>query len=173
MPGLKPYKSANTGKKFRVAEGTLIPNEGELKVKGLSNKSHVDIKAQVAKVTKPLASTIEMADAGNIVITHKTGGLVKQLSPEAVERVMMAIKRENGTELEIARKDSTYVMEVEVPEPEIKAKRNTGVKPMEVDHVSANNRWAPFWEMDCAECKPGAAMPCRECKPGMPFPRLS
>ena len=86
---------------------------------------------------------------------------------------MAAIKQEKGTELEIARKDSTYVLEVEVPEPEIKAKRNTGVKPMEVDHVSANNRWAPFWEMECAECKPGAAMPCKECKPGMPFPRLS
>ena len=30
VPGLKPYKTANTGKKFRVAEGTLIPSEGEL-----------------------------------------------------------------------------------------------------------------------------------------------
>ena len=115
VPGLKPYKSANTGNKFRVAEGTLIPNEGELRVKGLSNESHVDIKAQVAKVTKPLASTIEMADAGNIVITHKAGGLVKQLSPEALKRVMAAIRRETGTELEIACKESTYVLEVDVP----------------------------------------------------------
>ena len=139
----------------------------------MSNESHVDIKAQVATVTKPLASTIEMADAGNIVITHKTGGLVKQLSPEALTRVMAAIRREAGTELEIARTESTYALEVDVPTPEVKGKVNTGVTPTEVRHVSANNRWAPFWEMDCTECKPGTAMPCKECKPGMPFPRLS
>ena len=90
----------------------------------MSNESHVDIKAQVAKVTKPLASTIEMADAGNIVITHKTGGLVKQLSPEALTRVMAAIRRETGTELEIARKESTYVPEVDVPLPEAKGREN-------------------------------------------------
>ena len=52
----------------------------------MSNNSRVDIKAQVAKVTKPLASTVDMADAGNIVITHKDGGLVKHLSPDALIR---------------------------------------------------------------------------------------
>ena len=76
VPGMKPYRTANTGKNFRVAEGTLIPNEGELRLNGESNQAPLDFKAQVAKVTKPLASTIEMADAGNIVITHKDGGLV-------------------------------------------------------------------------------------------------
>ena len=77
VPGMKPCKTANTGKNFRVAEGTLIPNEGELRLNGESNQAPLDFKAQVAKVTKPLASTIEMADAGNIVITHKDGGLVR------------------------------------------------------------------------------------------------
>ena len=42
----------------------------------MSNNTPVDIKVQVARITKPLASTIEMADAGNIVITHKLRGLV-------------------------------------------------------------------------------------------------
>ena len=127
----------------------------------------------MAKVTKPLASTIEMADAGNIVITHKTGGLVKQLSPEALTAVMAAIRRETDTELEIARKESTYVLEVDVPLPEAKGRENSWAAPMEVGHVSANNQWAPFWEMDCTECSPGTATPCCECKPGTPSPRLS
>lgn len=66
VPGLKPIKIVSTGKKTRCADGTLIPNEGELRVQGLSNDSRVDIKAQVAKVTNPLASNVEMADAGTL-----------------------------------------------------------------------------------------------------------
>lgn len=49
------------------------------------------------------------------MITHKDGGVVKHLSPDAITRVMNAIRRETGTDLEIARNDSTHVMEVEVP----------------------------------------------------------
>ena len=90
---------------------------------------------------------------------------MKQLSPEALTRVMAAIRRETGTELKIARKNSTYVLEVEVPSPEVNVKANTGVAPMEVGHASATNRWAPILGK--------SAMPCKECKPGMPFPRLS
>ena len=62
VPGMKPYKTANTGKNFRVAEGTLIPNEGELRLNGESNRAPLDFKAQVAKVTKPLASTMEVEE---------------------------------------------------------------------------------------------------------------
>ena len=58
-----------------------------------------------------------MADAGNIVITHKDGGLVKHLSPEALARVMRAIQGEVGTELVINRKESTYVFGMEIATP--------------------------------------------------------
>ena len=157
VPGMKPYKTANTGKNFRVAEGTLIPNEGELRLNGESNQAPLDFKAQVAKVTKPLASTIEMADAGNIVITHKDGGLVKHLTPEGLARVLKAIQSEVGTELVIQRKESTYVfdMEIEAPQP----KSRTVTTPMEVGHVGQGNRWAPFWEVEeeefnCVPCTP-------------------
>ena len=157
VPGMKPYKTAHTGKNFRVAEGTLIPNEGELRLNGESNQAPLDFKAQVAKVTKPLASTIEMADAGNIVITHKDGGLVKHLSPEGLARVLKAIQSEIGTELVIQRKESTYVfdMEIETPQPTSR----TVATPMEVGHVGKGNRWAPFWEVEeeefnCVPCTP-------------------
>jgi ribosomal protein S9 len=154
---MKPYKTANTGKNFRVAEGTLIPNEGELRLNGESNQAPLDFKAQVAKVTKPLASTIEMADAGNIVITHKDGGLVKHLSPEGLARVMAAIQSEVGTELVIQRKESTYVFDMEIAAPQPKGKTVTA--PMEVGHVAKGNRWAPFWEVEeedfnCTPCAP-------------------
>ena len=104
----------------------------------------MDFKAQVAKVTKPLASTIEMADAGNIVITHKDGGLVKHVSLEALARVMRATQVEVGTELVIHRKESTYVFDMEIATPQVKSK--TGTEPMDLGHVANGNRWAPFWK---------------------------
>ena len=37
-------------------------------------------EAQVAAITKPLASANEMVDAGNVIIMSKEGGVVKMLS---------------------------------------------------------------------------------------------
>ena len=37
--------------------------------------------AQVAEITKPLASITEIVESGDLVIMHKTGGIVKRLSP--------------------------------------------------------------------------------------------
>ena len=160
---MKPYRTANTGTNFRVAEGTLIPNEGKLRLNGESNQAPLDFKAQVAKVTKPLASTIEMADAGNIVITHKSGGPVKHSSPEGLARVMKAIQSEEGTELVIQRKESAYVFDMEIAAPQQKGKTVTA--PMEVGHVAKGNRWAPFWEVEeedfnCVSCAPFRRLQC-------------
>ena len=164
VPGLEPYKIVSTGKKFRVAEGTLIPNKGELRLEGMSNNTPVDIKAQVAGVTKPLASIIEMADAGNIVITHRLGGPVKHLSPEALERVMEAIKREQGAEIPLSRQGSTYILEVDVPTANTEGKGKQMAKPMEVDYVDTRNIFAAFWEKDEEDFG---------CSPCMPFQRLA
>ena len=79
-----------------------------------------------------------MADAGNILMTHKDGGLVKHLSPEALARVMRAIQGEVGTELVIQRNESTYVFEMEIATPQPKSK--TVAAPMDLGHVAKGNR---------------------------------
>ena len=133
-------------------------------MEGTSNNTPVDIRAQMAKVTKPLASTIEMADAGNIVITHKFGGLIKHLSPEAMNRVMEAIKREQGAEIPESRQGSIYILEVEVPTVNTEGKGKHVTKPMEVENVDTRNRFAAFWGKDEEDFG---------CSPCMPFQRLA
>ena len=72
IPGMNVYRTKNIGSSLRVANGNFIPNLGEVKLEGKStNGNAMCIKAQVADVTRPLAATAEMVDAGNIVINHK------------------------------------------------------------------------------------------------------
>ena len=76
------FKKGTAGATFRVASGEIIPNLGEAKVSGSAVicEGPMKMTAQVAGMTKPLASVTEMVDSGNIVIMHKTGGIVKRLS---------------------------------------------------------------------------------------------
>ena len=83
---------------FRVANGETIPNLGEAELEGLRDNGNVKMTAQVALVTKPLASRFGMTETGNIVIPHKTGGIVKKLSRTAEENVRDIAKSEAGLE---------------------------------------------------------------------------
>ena len=105
IPGMSVYRTKNTGASFRVANGNFIPNLGETKIKGnATNGRGMCIKAQVAEVTRTLAATAEIVDAGNIVTNHKGGGLVKQVTEEQLARIMKAIQDEEGPEIPVYRK---------------------------------------------------------------------
>jgi len=99
---------------FRVANGQTIPNLGEVKLEGLGEKGNVKMTAQVAAVTKPLASVFEMTESGNLVILHKTGGTVKKLSRNAEEKIRDIVKAEEGPEIVLERKAGAFKFDIEV-----------------------------------------------------------
>ena len=50
--------------------------------------------AQVAEITKPLASVTEMVDSWHLVIMHKTGAIAKRLSPDTERRIKDLVEGE-------------------------------------------------------------------------------
>ena len=67
------------GKTFRVANGTTIPHLGQSTVIGAGkNDTPVCMVTQVAKVTKPLASAVEIVDHDNLILLTETGGMVQE-----------------------------------------------------------------------------------------------
>ena len=62
------------GVKYRVANGTIIPNEGEKKLRGYGEDyTGMGLNVQIADVTKPLLSVREMVQAGQRVVFDSTG----------------------------------------------------------------------------------------------------
>ena len=63
---MKMRKTENVGKNFRTASGAHIPNQGETIIEGNDAAGgKLKVVAQVADVTKNLASVMEMVDRGN------------------------------------------------------------------------------------------------------------
>ena len=176
IPGMRIKKKS--GGKFRVANGTLINNLGETKIKGTGtvSGSQVEITSQVADVTKPLASATEMADQGNLVVLHKTGGIVKKLDPETVKQIRDIIKKQPGPELILERRGGTFMLDVDVksegeqindkwmskkeaPKRFTKS-NNTQSNQMDVDMAGrSSNRFGALWsdepeieELECQTC---------------------
>ena len=79
----------------------------------------MEMTRQVADVTKPLPSAMEMTDAGNLVFLHWTGGIVKKLSLEPEKKVWC--------------------------HPKSPAKACPSNK-MEVDAIQMSNRYEALWE---------------------------
>ena len=111
--GMTKKKSRCSGG-FRVANGQTILNLGEVKLEGIGEKGNVKMTAQVAAVTKPLASVFEMTESGNLVILHKTGGIVKKLSRNAEEKIRGIVKAEEGPEIVLQRKSGAFKFDIEV-----------------------------------------------------------
>ena len=158
VPGMTVYKTKHSGSTFRVANGNTIPNLGEAKLEGkASNGNPIKIKTQIADVTKPFASTSEMVDAGNLVVIHKQGGIIKTMSQEAQGRILKIIREEKGPEVPVVRKGNTFLIEVDVmdqgnTEGFQPAKKPTkGKNSMDVDHACqpcgfGRKTWEAFWE---------------------------
>ena len=83
---MKLHKTRHSGSTPRVANGNAIPNLGEGKQEGnASNGKSIKIKTQIADVTEPLAATSEVVDAGNLVVIHKQGELIRTISQASLE----------------------------------------------------------------------------------------
>ena len=140
---------------FRVANGHTIPYLGELKLEGLGEKGNVKMTAQVAAVAKPLASASEMTDSGNLVILHKTEGIVKTLSRIAEEKIRDIVKAEEGPETVLGRKAGAFKFDIEmqggrgdeelqVPKKTVRFKRS---REMHVDEAGIEKRYYDaLWE---------------------------
>ena len=158
VPGMKLYKTKLSGSTFRAANGNTIPNLGEVKLEGkASNGNPIKIKTQIADVTKPLAATSEMVDAGNLVVIHKQGGVIKTMSQEAQAKVLKIIREEKGPEVPVVRKGNTFLIEVDVMDQgntdgfQLAKKTIKGKHSMDVDHACqpygfGRRTWEAFWD---------------------------
>ena len=116
VPGAETYRTKLTGKNFRSASGHLIPNLGETEVKGSVSGQKIAFKSQVASITKPLASTNEMVDGGNVIIMHKEGGMIKRVSASTEKEILDYIQRIAGESIPVTRRGGAFVIDVEVKE---------------------------------------------------------
>ena len=107
-----------------------MENYGAIGIRGLTTeRSPLNCTMQVAGVNKPLVATIDMVEAGHLVVLSKTGGVAKKLSEEDVKRIMKIIKDAPGSPIPIDRKGRKHVIEITVPKKE----RNKGKNDMDVD----------------------------------------
>lgn len=128
VPGMEVRKGKSSGGAIRVANGEVIPNLGGANVSGNAaiGRSPMEMTAQEEEITKPLASVIEMVESGNFVIMHKTGGIVKRLSPS------IQGKAENGLEIVLERRGGPFAFDIDIKDEKKSAARN---------HEDIQRRW--------------------------------
>ena len=98
---LGPVTKANCTN-FRVANGNRIPNLGEQFIKGATaNGREVKFRAQVADVTKPLASVHEMVESGCAVVFGKKSYIRSDAT---------------GKEIEMRSKNGQFVLDAHMDE---------------------------------------------------------
>ena len=160
IPGAK-LKSTGAGKSFRVANGKEIPNLGSTLIDGKVALSGNPVKfnAQVADITKPLASVDEMVESGNLVVLHKDGGVVKKLSKEAEMRIAAIVKGEAGSGILLKRTKGAFVFDVDVQSDDAFQKPKKTVRPRECNHKMEVDYCNPtsfdaLWDDDDVVCGP-------------------
>ena len=100
-----------------------------------------------------------MVDAGNLVVIHKQGGIIKTMSQEAQGRILKIIREEKGPEVPVVRKGNTFLIEVDVMDQgntdgfQPAKKPTKGKNSMDVDHACqpcgfGRKTWEAFWEGD-------------------------
>jgi len=90
-------------KNFRVANGSRIPNLGEQFISGkTSNGRDIKFRAQVADVTKPLASVHEMVESGCTVVFGKDRSYIRSDA--------------SGKEIDMRAKNGQFVLDVHMDE---------------------------------------------------------
>ena len=90
-------------KNFRVANGSRIPNLGEQFITGkTSNGRDIQFRAQVADVTKPLASVHEMVESGCTVVFAKDRSYIRSDA--------------SGKEIDMRAKNGQFVLDVHMDE---------------------------------------------------------
>ena len=143
--GMKVKKTDNVGKNFRTANGAHIPNQGETTIEGRdATGAKLKVVAQVADVTKNLASVMEMVDRGNWVIFHKEGGYIQTMKKEEELKMKTLMNTLKGARVPIARKGNHFVVE-------IKVEKKKG--EYHVPKKTAAKRWSSSRNMDVDEGK--------------------
>ena len=111
----KIKKTTDTGRNFRAANGGLIPNLGAVELKGKSiNNANMKVVAQVAEVTKPLASAVEMVQAGNVVVLSKQGGIIKHMDDKQMAQLEEFLQKMAGSVIPITLKDNQFTVAMDV-----------------------------------------------------------
>ena len=117
--GMKVRKTDNVGKNFRTANGAHIPSQGETTIAGRdASGAKLKVVAQVADVTKNLASVMEMVDRGNWVIFHKEGGYIQTMKKDEELKVRTLMNTLKGARVPIARKRNSFIVEIKVERKE-------------------------------------------------------
>ena len=103
-------KHQDLGKYYVAANGTPIPNKGEKKLTGKSSEG-IDVKMtmQCADVSKVLAGTSKVCDAGNIQVFTKSGGYI--ISEKEASHIIAAIDKAKG-KIAMRRAGGTYVYDI-------------------------------------------------------------
>ena len=136
------------------------------------------VVAQVADVTKNLASVMEMVDRGNWVMFNKQGGFIQTMKKEDELKVRTLLNTLKGARVPIERKGNNFVVEIQVDQKgaeekkddgyivpkKVAAKRWSGMKKMEVDEgklVTSNKYGALTVEEEEAYEESYRCQPCR------------
>ena len=137
---------------------------------GALNNHPQKFGTQVPDVTKPLADATEAVDGGRTIILHRTGGIVKKLSHESVEKIQDIIKAEEGPKIILERRGGAFTFDIDVksgessnqqwqtPKKTVKAQSNRG-NHMEID-MADKNMFDPLSDdesetLQCGTCHPG------------------
>ena len=116
----EPGRSAHAqDQAFRIdiqwGKWEYYPQFGIGKAEGApSNGNPTKIKTRTADVRKPLAAKSEIVDAGNLVVIHKQGGVVKTVTQERQARILKILNEDKGPEVPVVRKGNTFLIEVDV-----------------------------------------------------------
>ena len=71
----RPSAGSLAGVTYVTADGTLMPNRGEQRVRVKTREGHLcELKMQVTDVRKPLMSVSKICDAGHSVTFRSDGG---------------------------------------------------------------------------------------------------
>ena len=93
---LAESKGSLSGMQFHTADGTRIPNLGQKTLATVSEEgAPIRQTFQIAEISRPLASVVELADAGNVVVFGRKGGYVYNVE----SRRRLDFSREHGVYL--------------------------------------------------------------------------
>ena len=128
----------------------------------------MNITAQVAEVTKPLAAANEVVDATlsgnqeNWIILNKRGGAITTVSAEARRKIIQIPKEDAKPMVPILRENNSFIIEIFVDDKEEEQNDwnivkngnkmhspNRWNKQQETNNCDTRNRYAAFWTEDC------------------------
>ena len=90
----------------------MIPKLGKPEANGSVSGQSIAFESQAANITKPLASTNEMVDGGDLIIMHKLGGMIKRVSASIESDILSYIKTIEAEIIPSTRRGRASVLDV-------------------------------------------------------------